>query len=244
MTITTVNDSSTRGAAELLSVLRCKDVATSKFRLFNERIDSIQDDELTDKNSSIVVMSHPGLSLPAGTINSIYTIPSRIKTKLNDWKNNVDEHDLLTKSYDKMSAVANRNQFWGFGERTYIPPKKKFGPQESDVRHLREMKEAEEETEMCKHCMYCSEFKSNKVKVGERSYLCKDCSKALNLCTKLVQAHISIIKNELKNTPKEHEICLSCYSVVNRQINKFHRLGPVVFCDDCIEKNDCKCSQC
>ena len=86
MTITTVNDSSTRGAAELLSVLRCKDVATSKFRLFNERIDSIQDDELTDKNSSIVVMSHPGLSLPAGTINSIYTIPSRIKTKLNDWK--------------------------------------------------------------------------------------------------------------------------------------------------------------
>ena len=62
----------------------------------------------------------------------------------------MDEHDLLTKWYVKMSAVGNRNQFWVFGEKMYIFPKNKFGPQEPDV--VREMKESEEETEMCKHC--------------------------------------------------------------------------------------------
>ena len=82
------------------------------------------------------------------------------------------------------------------------------------------------------------------LKFGFTSFICKTCTKACGLTVKRYQLAAQYIEESLLHDPKSHEICISCFSIVNRQIDSYHTLASFAFCDKCIEMKNCKCSVC
>ena len=225
---------------------RSEFVADGSIELGNEKVDQNNDASIVENSKETCVSIEN-----SNTTTSIISKMNNQKIeRLMDRLTRLKKEELFAEWDTKMEQKGSRNKAWEnvlLKEQIAVINKAQSSIIHKSISSTLELHDEKNKSLRNQgagdnYCHYCDE--TSDVCLGKETYICYTCANAYRISVSGIQLIAENIEKFMVDHPSSEEICVRCLSLVKKNINRYHCVGNLVFCDKCIDTGKCKCQVC